>query len=70
MNAPFWREMPEWTLSFSKEEDSFLSGISLQKGDMALVRQKFRKNNSVYFFGLQCSCSLGYNASLLVSISN
>ena len=29
---PFWREMPERKLSFSLEEDSFHSGISLQKG--------------------------------------
>ena len=40
MNAPFWREMPEWTLSFSREKDSFHSGITLQKGAI-IVRYGF-----------------------------
>ena len=32
MITSFWREMPEWMLSFSLERDSVHSGISLQKG--------------------------------------
>ena len=32
MNVPFWREMPEWTMSFSRKRDSVHSRISLQKG--------------------------------------
>ena len=35
MDAPLWREMPEWKLS-SLEKDSFHSGISLQKGASVL----------------------------------
>ena len=32
MIAHFWREMPEWTLSFSREKYSFHSDISFHKG--------------------------------------
>ena len=41
MIAPFWRETPEWTLSFSREKYSVHSGVSLQK-EAIIVRYGFR----------------------------
>ena len=60
MNAPFWREMPDWTLSFSREKTAFTMATLFKKGlssyVMTLVQSLQRK------FHITCGFSRNQDA--------